>query len=149
MKETTSHEQHYRKLENLYHHAPVNTAIPCRITVGEGRAEVVLTAGEEFWHSAKALHGSLYFKGLDDAAYFAANSIERECLVLTAQFQIEFLGMVTCDTLRSVGTFERRDGRKIWASSEQFDPEGNLVAKGSGLFIVGKFPLVSADHYRL
>ncbi len=142
-------ETHYRKLENMYHQAPINGTIPCRIQIAEGRSEVTLTAGEEFWHAAKALHGSLYFKGLDDAAYFAANSMERENLILTARFEIELLGMVQSGPTRSVGYFERREGKKIWARAEQYDKDGALVARGKGLFIVGKFALDASVQYTL
>lgn len=107
-----------------------------------------MRAGENFWHSAQALHGSLYFKGLDDAAYFAANSVELGFLVLTARFEIELLGMIRCEDVRSVGFFERREGRKIWARSEQFDDQGQLVARGSGLFIVGNIPLNEDVNYK-
>ena len=63
-------EQHYRGLERMYHSAPINTSIPSRLRVREGGAEVHMRVGRDYWHSAHALHGSLYFKGLDDAAFF-------------------------------------------------------------------------------
>ena len=144
MVEQADLDKHYRFLEQMYHGAPVNTSIPCRIQVGEGTAEVQMTVGPQFYHAANALHGSLYFKGLDDAAYFAANSMETGYMVLTATFEIELLGMIQCESIRAVGFYERREGRKIWARSELFDDQDQLMARGSGLFIVGQFPLKNA-----
>jgi acyl-coenzyme A thioesterase PaaI-like protein len=35
-------------------------------------------------HSIHAVHGSVYFKALDDAAFFAVNSLVEDVFVLTA-----------------------------------------------------------------
>lgn len=134
-------EKHYRRLETMYHTAPINHSIPSRLTVSDGEAEIRMTVGEQFWHAGRAMHGCLYFKGLDDAAFFAANSKELDGLMLTVRFEVELLGMVQCSSVRSKGFFERREGRKIWARSEQYDDHDQLVARGSGLFLVSKMPL--------
>ena len=140
-------EQHYRGLEDMYHQAPINTSIPSRLSVSEGRASVVLTVGPQFWHSGAGLHGSLYFKGLDDAAFFAANSVVTDNFVLTAQFEVHLLAMVTDESLTAVGVLEKREGRKLWARSELFNAAGEQVAHGSGLFIVGGLNLADAQGY--
>ena len=140
-------QEHFRRLERMYHSAPVNDVIPSRLVVSEGQAEVLLTVGKQFWHSGHGLHGSMYFKGLDDAAFFAASSVTPDFFVLTARFEVELLAVVTCETLRALGRFERKDGRKIWASSELFDEAGSLVGRGTGLFVVGKTPLTEATGY--
>ena len=67
--------QHFRSLERMYHSAPINQSVPSRLVVQQGEAEVRMKVGPKYWHSAHAMHGSLYFKGLDDAAFFAANSV--------------------------------------------------------------------------
>ena len=143
----SSNEEHYRNLEEMYHAAPINTTVPCRISISEGYAEVRMTAGEQFHHSAKGLHGSMYFKGLDDAAFFAANSKETGFFVLTAKFEVELLGMVQCESLLFKGFFEKQEGRKIWARSEQYDDQGRLVAKGQGVFVVSKLALDPSVNY--
>jgi hypothetical protein len=33
----------------------------------------------DFFHAAHAVHGSVYFKALDDAAFFAVASLVQEC----------------------------------------------------------------------
>ena len=131
----------------MYHSAPINQSVPSRLVVQQGEAEVRMKVGPQYWHSAHAMHGSLYFKGLDDAAFFAANSVVTDSFVLTARFEIELLAKVTCEDLRALGFLERREGKKVWARSELYDDEGQLVARGSGLFIVGGIPLASAEGY--
>jgi len=131
----------------MYHQAPINTSIPSRLKVADGQAEVCLTVGTHLWHSGAGLHGSMYFKGLDDAAFFAAHSVVLDRFVLTARFEVELLAMVTDESLRAVGTLERREGRKIWARSELFDASGECVARGHGVFITGALLLADAPGY--
>ncbi len=140
-------ELHFRKLEYMYHSAAINRSIPSCMTVSENRAEVHMRVTTDFWHSAGAMHGSMYFKGLDDAAFFAANSAVQEFFVLTATFEVELLAMVTCESLRAVGTLERREGRKIWARAELYDDNNTLAARGSGLFIISQRALDETVGY--
>ena len=140
-------EKHFRDLERMYHASPINGVIPSRLKVWEGGAETHTRVGREYWHSAHSMHGSMYFKGLDDAAFFAANSVVREFFVLTARFEIELLAIVTCEALRSVGFLERREGKKVWARAELYDDREQLVARGSGLFVVGRVALTEATGY--
>ncbi len=139
--------QHFRQLERMYGAAPVNETIPSRLEVHQAKAEVYMSVGRQLWHSAHALHGSMYFKGLDDAAFFAAASIVQTHFVLTVRFEIELLDIVRCQQLRAVGRVERREGRKIWAHSELFDDADKLVARGKGLFLISDIALTSADGY--
>ncbi len=60
-------EQHYRLLENMYHGAPTNRYYSPRLTVSHGAAEVRVAVKPDFLHSGHAVHGSVYFKCLDDA----------------------------------------------------------------------------------
>ena len=152
MDEARRHEpkvRHFMCLENMYHQAPINRTIPSRLEVDEGRAEVCYEVSRSYWHSAGAAHGSAYFKGLDDAAFFAANSVVESYFVLTLKFEVELLAPFDGELLRAVGTFERREGRKIWSTAELFAPQEHLIARGRGLFIVSQTPLTAEIGYRL
>lgn len=126
---------HYRKLERLYLGAPVNTRYRPRIHIEEGRAEIVIPVREEHFHAAHAVHGSVYFKVLDDAAFFAANSVVEDVLVLTASFQLDLLRPVTEGEIRSEGRLVHRTRRLFIAEAKATDSEGNLIARGSGTFM--------------
>ena len=140
---------HFRKLEHMYASAPVNATIHSRIEVGEGRATVRIETGPDLWHAARSLHGSMYFKGLDDAAFFAANSAVPDVFVLTAHFAVDLLAPVTTAQIRGEGRLDEREGKKLHASAELFDADGNLVARGKGLFIASRVRLATIDSYRL
>jgi len=138
---------HHRRLETMYAGAPINRAIPSRATVGDGKAEVRMDVSEDHWHAAGALHGSVYFKGLDDAAFFAANSVVPDVFVLTARFEIELLAPVTGSSLRAVGQLDSRDGKKLEASATLYAGE-QVVARGHGLFIASSMALDDVAAYR-
>ena len=140
--------RHFRCLENMYHHAPINSTIPSRLAVNDGHAEVRYEVSRNYWHSAGAAHGSAYFKGLDDAAFFAANSVVESYFVLTLKFEVELLAPFDGELLHALGTFERREGRKIWSTAKLFDPQERLIARGRGLFIVSQTPLTEEIGYR-
>ena len=104
--------EHYRKLERMYAAAPINAFYAPTRTVGHRTAEVSFEVQPKMHHSAGAMHGSVYFKALDDAAWFAANSIVSETFVLTHTFTVTLLRPVTGGRIRAVGTVDDVDG---WA----------------------------------
>ena len=79
--------EHYKNLERMYNSAPINKMIQCSLKISKEHATVILDIKSDFYHAANAVHGSLYFKVLDDSAYFAVNSTELEFFVLTTQLR--------------------------------------------------------------
>ena len=67
--------EHYRKLENMYHNHPLNEFYEAKMTISDRSAVITIPIDPKLFHAAGATHGSVYFKALDDAAYFAVNSI--------------------------------------------------------------------------
>ena len=76
-------DPHFQALEKMYLDAPINAFYDPRIEVSDAEAIVEIEVSESLFHSAQAVHGSVYFKMLDDAAFFAASSLEKEVFVLT------------------------------------------------------------------
>ena len=70
-------EHHFNKLRNMYLQANINTMIfdttTCSISLK--KSEISLNITEKYFHALGAIHGSVYFKLLDDAAFFAASSV--------------------------------------------------------------------------
>ncbi|MBK5230881.1 MAG: PaaI family thioesterase, partial [Thermoleophilia bacterium] len=69
---------------------------------------VAVKVREDMLHAAHALHGSVYFKVLDDAAFFAANSLIPGHFVLTAGFSLHLLRPVTGGTITATGRIVHR-----------------------------------------
>ncbi len=89
----------------------------------------------EFFHAAGAVHGSVYFKALDDAAFFAANSLVEDVFVLTASFNLYFTRPISAGEIRATGRVIHRSLRLILAESEATDARGRAIARGSGSFM--------------
>ena len=131
----------------MYLAAPINRIYEPRIEIREGSARVEIELSEKFHHSAGAVHGSVYFKMLDDSAFFAANSLEAEVFVLTTSFTTYLTRPVSTGRLRSEGRVVNQNRTQIIAESIVFDDEGNEIGRGNGIFVRGKSPLRGARGY--
>ncbi|TVT54613.1 MAG: PaaI family thioesterase [Sedimenticola thiotaurini] len=138
---------HLRALERMYLAAPINQLYLPTIAVSEGEAEISIELQSAYHHAAGAVHGSVYFKMLDDAAFFAANSLEPEYFVLTASFTTYLIRPVTKGVMRSVGRVVNQTKNQFIAESVAYDSRGKEIARGNGIFVKGKLPLREAMGY--
>ena len=127
-------DDHFRKLERLYASAPITQWFGTAIMIADGTAEVRLTARPDFYHAANAVHGSVYFRMLDDAAFFAVSSRVRDVFVLTVSYTVHFTRPVTSGELRASGRVLHSGGRLFLAEADLVDSAGNMLAHGSGVF---------------
>jgi uncharacterized protein (TIGR00369 family) len=126
--------EHYRKLERMYAAAPVSQWYGTVISIADGEAEVRLPIRPDFHHAAHAVHGSVYFRVLDDAAFFAVNSRVGDVLVLTVSFTVHFARPIADGELRAVGRVLHGGGRLFLGESDLIDDRGQLLGHGSGVF---------------
>ena len=79
---------HFRRLSRMYRMAPINALdmFGGRVRVVEGVAETRMPVSKSLCHTAGAVHGSAYFKALDDAAFFAAATMDEESFLVTTSF---------------------------------------------------------------
>ncbi len=134
-------EEHYRRLERLYVAAPTNVYYRPTISVGNGIAEIQIEVRPDFYHAATAIHGSVYFKLLDDAGFFAANSLVTDVWLLTANFNIHLLRPVSTGRITARGKVVHPGGRQFLAEAQLFDSESQLVALGIGAYVRSKLAL--------
>jgi uncharacterized protein (TIGR00369 family) len=138
---------HFRRLERMYASAPITQWHGSAIRIEQGEAEVRVQVRREFHHAAGAVHGSLYFRVLDDAAFFAANSRVTDVLVLTVSFTVHFMRPVVDGELRATGRLVHGGSQMLMAESQAFDGAGKLVGQGSGTFVRSRIPLDAAIGY--
>ncbi len=145
-------EVHYRKLERLYASAPINEYFRPTLSISEGRAEITIAVRPEFFHAAHAVHGSIYFKALDDAAFFAVNSLVRDVFVLTVSYNLYLTRPITKGTLRAVGRVVSRSKNLFVGEAEltNFDEKGDEkpCGRGSGTFMRSAIALNADVGYR-
>ena len=140
-------DEHFRKLENMYHAAPINRFYEPRLTIERGRTELSFAARPELHHAAGAVHGSVYFKALDDAAFFAVSSLVEDVFVLTASFHLHLLKPVSLGTLLARGMVVHETKSTFVADAVLVDADGTALARGSGSFVRSKIPLTPAMGY--
>lgn len=140
-------EEHYRKLERMYLGAPVNRFFQPRIEIGEGRATVTIPIRPDFFHAAGAAHGMVYFKLLDDAAFFAVNSLVEDAFVLTVSFNLHLIRPITGGEVQATGRVVHRSRRLFIADAQATDDEGREVARGTGTFMRSTIPLTADLGY--
>jgi uncharacterized protein (TIGR00369 family) len=141
-------EQHYRSLENMYSTAPNNKYYEPEMRVEQGKATVKVKCRDEFFHAAGALHGSVYFKLLDDSCFFAANSMEDMYFMLTSSFNVHLLKPVTEGLLKAEGRVVHRTKSIIIAESVLKDQNDIDVARGTGTFVRSKILLDEKMGYK-
>lgn len=141
---------HFRALESLYAAAPVNGLATSRLhIVAPGRSEIDFTVDPRWFHGAGAAHGSLYFKMLDDAAFYAANSLVTDRFLLTTQFNLFLTRPMRAGAVRAEGRWISGKRRLFVAEARLIDADGEECARGTGTFMASHIPLSSLDGYRV
>lgn len=140
-------EEHYRKLERMYAGVPVNQYYRPTMRVGHGTAEVVIAVRHDLYHPAGAVHGVVYFKLLDDAGFFAANSLVDDVFVLTVSLNSFLTRPITEGEMKSVGRVVYESSRLIIADAEVQDGLGRQLARGTGTFVRSKIALTADIGY--
>jgi uncharacterized protein (TIGR00369 family) len=140
-------EEHYRKLERMYVSGPVNAYYAPTLQVSEGSAEVVIQIRPDFFHAAGAVHGSVYFKAMDDAAFFAVNSMVKDVFVLTVAFNIYLIRPISEGEMKATGRVVHRSRRLFLADAKLVDANGREIGRGNGTFMRSTLPLSSKLGY--
>ncbi len=141
-------EIHFRRLERMYLEAPINGIFNPRIKISSKRAEIEMKIKESFFHGAGALHGCIYFKMMDDAGFFASNSVVHDYLVLTLSFTTYFIRPVKSGIIRSVGRVVAISRTQIISEAYLVDHRGKEIGKGSGIFVKSRILLADLPGYK-
>ena len=131
--------RHYRALESLYASAPINVLFPSSLTVtGPGMARIEFEVDMGHYHAAGAAHGTIYFKMLDDAAFYAANSLVSDRFLLTTGFNLHFTAPIRSGRVVA-------EGRWISGKRRVFIAESRLG--GTGTFMRSQIALSGLPGY--
>ena len=142
-----SDREHLRALERMYLAAPINAIYNPTIAVSEEKSEISIVVTPKLFHAAGAVHGSVYFKMLDDAAFFAANSIVPTRFVLTTAFTTYLTRPVSSGRITAVGTVVNATKSQIIAEAVLRNDAGKEIGRGNGIFVRGKIRLADAMGY--
>ncbi len=143
--------EHFQKLRAMYLSAPINQKLypETEIEIGEGFAEISLPLNPDFHHALHALHGSVYFKMLDDAAFFAVQSLVESHFILTSSFQINILKPIRTGKIIAKGNVKFESKSLFFGESGLFDESGREIAFGTGTFVKSEVILGEKIGYRM
>ena len=129
---------HLTKMQNMYKKAPINGLFNKHDLIydKEGNTTLYFTPDEGHCHTMMSLHGSGYFKLLDDAAFFAAQAQDPENFIFTVSFNTYLVRPVAPGTpLRAKGSVLNSSKSLIIAEAIlEEETTGKLVASASGTF---------------
>ena len=140
---------HFSALETLYASAPINQLFQSKLsltTAGESRID--FSIDEQSYHAAGAAHGTLYFKMLDDAAFYAANSLVSDRFLLTTAFNLHFTKPLRKGPAVAEGRWISGKRRVFVAEARIVDSSGEECARGTGTFLRSHIALAGLAGYR-
>ncbi|MBB3912173.1 PaaI family thioesterase [Sphingomonas desiccabilis] len=145
----TGAEAHFRALESLYAAAPINRLFESRLEIAEsGVARIHFEIQETHYHAAGAAHGTSYFKMLDDAAFYAANSLVTDRFLLTTAFNLLLTRPLRAGPVVAEGRWISGQRRVFVADARLIGPDGEEAARGTGTFMRSQIPLAGLPGYR-
>ncbi len=139
---------HFRALESLYAAAPVNHLFESRLEVPEaGVSRIHFAVDRRHFHAAGAAHGTAYFKMLDDAAFYAANSLVTDRFLLTTQFSLNLTRPLGEGPVVAEGRWISGQRRVFIAEARLIAADGEEVARGTGTFMRSRIALAGLPGY--
>jgi uncharacterized protein (TIGR00369 family) len=139
---------HFRALESLYALAPINGLFESRLEIVlAGVARIHFVLDERHFHAAGAVHGTSYFKMLDDAAFYAANSLVTDRFLLTTAFNLLFTKPLKSGPVIAEGRWVSGKRRVFVADARLIDAGGDEAARGTGTFMRSRIGLASLPGY--
>ena len=140
---------HWRGLESLYRSAPINHLFESRLVIPSvGHSRINFRVASSSFHAAGAAHGTLYFKMLDDAAFYAANSLVTDRFLLTTAFNLHFTRPIREGDMIAEGKWISGKRRVFIAEARIVDRDGEEYARGTGTFLRSHIALSGLDGYR-
>ena len=147
--EASGVEAHLRALESLYAAAPINALFESRLELpAPGQSRIRFTVDPTAYHAAGAAHGTLYFKMLDDASFYAANGLVSDRFLLTTAFNLHFTSPMRAGDYVAEGKWISGKRRVFVAEARILDADGEECARGTGTFLRSHIALSGLDGYR-
>ncbi len=139
---------HWRALESLYASAPINRLFRSELAItGEGLSRITFDVDQSWFHAAGAAHGTIYFKMLDDAAFYAANTLVTDRFLLTTSFNLHFARPIRGGRIYAEGRWISGRRRVLVAEARLIDDEEEEIGRGTGTFMRSHIALSGLAGY--
>ena len=140
-------DAHHRKLERMYAAAPFNGYYSGDMKISDGAARLEIPIQDTFHHAAQAVHGTHYFKVLDDSCFFAAQSVVADVFLLTASFTLYFIRPISGQRMAGEAKLVSETRTQLIAEGMVLDEAGKICGRGSGLFARSRHRLEDLPGY--
>ena len=142
-------DAHHRALESLYAAAPINQLFASTLEIPKpGVARISFEIAPVHFHAAGAAHGTSYFKMLDDAAFYACNSLITDRFLLTTQFNLVLTRPLAAGPVIAEGRWISGQRRVFVGDARLITRGGEEVARGTGTFMRSRIALASLPGYQ-
>lgn len=139
---------HFRALESLYAAAPINRLFESTLEIPQaGVARISFRIDRQLFHAGGAAHGTSYFKMLDDAAFYAANSLVTDRFLLTTAFNLLLTKPLREGPVIAEGRWVSGHRRVFVAEARLIDSAGDEAARGTGTFMRSQIALATLSGY--
>ena len=141
---------HYKKLIHMYMGANIQKKYPgIDLEIKKGYAKISLPVDESYHHAGGYLHGSVYFRLLDDVCYFAAMSEETSNFYVTKSFSIRFFRPFQKGLVVAEASEIKWIDDEFEVKGYLYNEEGKKIAEGEGIFSKSTYKLDPKIGYRL
>ncbi len=143
-------EKHFRRLEKMYLKSNVNQNLyeSTEVLIENKKATISIEISDKYFHALGAIHGSVYFKLLDDAAFFAANSVVTDKFLLTSNFNINLIRPANKGRIMAIGELNFQSKNLFIANASLRNEQGKEIAFGTGHFMKSQIELTEKIGYR-
>jgi len=141
-------QKHYDGLEKMHLKSPINDLIKSKINISQGKAQVNFKNSIAMRDALGNIHNAYIFMGLEEAAFFAANSLIEDVLVSNKSFELIFSKPTKSVELIAKGKFEEKSMGNYIISAELYDQDEKLIAKAKGIFRRSKNLLEDIKNYQ-
>lgn len=141
--------EHFERLVEMYRRAPIHEFYQgITMELAPKSATITLPIDQRYFHAAMSAHGSVYFKLLDDAAYFACQTEVKDFFIVTTSFNVELLRPITGGIIKAEGTMDFDGKQTFFGASKLYDEKGRLCGIGQGQFLKSRLPITEVDGYK-
>jgi len=143
-------EKHFRRLEKMYLKSNVNQNLyeSTEVLIENKKATISIEISDKYFHALGAIHGSVYFKLLDDAAFFAANSVVTDKFLLTSNFNINLIRPANRGRITAIGELNFQSKNLFIATASLRNEQAKEIAFGTGHFMKSQIELTEKIGYR-
>ena len=143
-------KEHFQKLIHMYMGANIQNKYPgIDLEIKKGYAKISLPVDESYHHAGGYLHGSVYFRLLDDVCYFAAMSEERDNFYVTKSFSIRFFKPFKEGLVIAEASDIKWKEDEFEVKGYLYNELGEKIAEGEGIFSKSTYKLDPEIGYRL